>query len=110
MGYEIGAQAKFDAAKPERQQAYISGEHTTKDLSQIMLQFINEVVLCPVCSLPELLLNFEQKNKVMGRCRACGGNSELPITSEKFRRYVINHPPSTGKGEKAAFAGNKAAK
>ncbi len=108
MGYESAAQAKWDAAKPERQQAYISGEHDTKDLSRIMVQFITEVVLCPICGLPELLINFEGK-KVMGKCRACGGNSELPITNEKFKRYIINHPPSaTGKGEKGAFAGNKA--
>jgi len=106
MGYESAAQAKWDAAKPERQQAYISGEHDTKDLSRIMVQFVTEVVLCPVCGLPEILINFEGK-KVVGKCRACGGNSELPITNEKFKRYVINHPPSaTGKG--GAFAGNKA--
>jgi len=40
MGYESAAQSKWDASKPERQQAYISGEHDTKDLSRIMLQFI----------------------------------------------------------------------
>jgi len=106
MGYEIGAQAKFDVKKPERQQAFISGEHDPKDLSKILVQFIAEVVLCPVCSLPELLINFEQK-KVHGKCRACGGNSELPITNEKFKKYIQNHPPSqNAKG--GAFAGNKA--
>jgi len=109
MGYESAAQSKWDASKPERQQAYISGEHDTKDLSQILLQFITEVVLCPVCGLPEILINPEQK-KVTGKCRACGNNNELPISNEKFKRYVMNHPPSaTGKGEKGAFAGNKAA-
>jgi len=109
MGYESAAQSKFDASKPERQQAYISGEHDTKDLSRIMLQFITEVILCPVCGLPEILYNVEGGKKVTGKCRACGGNAELPITNEKFKRYIINHPPSgTGKGEKGAFAGNKA--
>jgi len=109
MGYESAAQSKWDASKPERQQAYISGEHDTKDLSRIMLQFITEVILCPVCGLPEILYNVEGGKKVTGKCRACGGNAELPITNEKFKRYIINHPPSaTGKGEKGAFAGNKA--
>jgi len=97
MGYVIGAQAKWDANKAERQQAYISGEHDTKDLSKILLQFINEVILCPVCSLPEISVSFEEK-KVFGKCRACGGNSPLPITNEKFVRYVANHPPTHGKG------------
>ena len=115
MGYEIGAQAKFDAKKPERQQgthpllivvvyfeAFLSGEHDTKDLSRICVQFIQEVLLCPVCGLPELLIYVEDK-KVMGNCRACGGHSVLPITNEKFKRHILNHPPTTS----STFGGNK---
>jgi len=104
MGYVIGAQAKFDAKKPERQQAFLSGEHDTKDLSKILYDFINEVVLCPNCGLPEILIVPEQKT-VKGTCRACGAHSELKITDEKFKRYVMNHPPTQSKG---AFGGNKA--
>lgn len=84
--------------------AFLSGEHDTKDLSKIMYDFINEVVLCPNCGLPEILIVPEQKT-VMGTCRACGAHSELKITDEKFKRYVINHPPTQSKG---AFGGNKA--
>eukprot|EP01119_Soliformovum_irregulare_P000680 TRINITY_DN1049_c0_g1_i1.p1 TRINITY_DN1049_c0_g1~~TRINITY_DN1049_c0_g1_i1.p1 ORF type:complete len:412 (-),score=142.19 TRINITY_DN1049_c0_g1_i1:80-1315(-) len=92
MGYEIGAMSKFDTKKPERQQASISGEHEIKDLSKLALKFIQEVVLCPVCGLPEVQLK-PNKNQVMGECRACGGNSEMKINNDKFKRYVINHPP-----------------
>mmetsp|Transcript_19813 Transcript_19813/g.27670 ORF Transcript_19813/g.27670 Transcript_19813/m.27670 type:complete len:406 (+) Transcript_19813:242-1459(+) len=102
MGYEIGAQAKFDAKKPERQQAFLSGEHDTKDLSRICVQFIQEVLLCPVCGLPELLIYVEDK-KVMGNCRACGSQSPLPITNEKFKRHILNHPPTAS----STFGGNK---
>lgn len=110
MGYYIGAQAKFDAKKPERQQAHISGEHEVNDLSEIMLKFLNEVVLCPVCGLPEILLSYEGK-KVMGKCRACGGNSEMPITNEKFKNYIQKNPPGgSTKTDKAAFKGNTAEK
>jgi len=91
MGYEIGAMSKFDLKKPERQQASISGEHEIKDLSKLVLKFIQEVVLCPVCGLPEVQLRCGKQ--VMGECRACGGNSEMKITNDKFRRYVINHAP-----------------
>jgi len=105
MGYYIGTQAKFDAKKQERQQAFISGEQDAKDLSKIMLLFINEVLLCPVCGLPEILITPE-KNSVYGNCRACGGNSELKITDEKFKRFIINHPPVKGGN---SFDGNKAA-
>jgi len=97
MGYEIGAQAKFDAKKPERQQAFLSGEHDPKDLSRIFVHFLTEVVLCPNCNLPEIVINVETK-QVCGQCRACGANSPLPISNEKFKRYVINHPPVGTKG------------
>jgi len=103
MGYEIGAQAKWDPKKPERQQAFLSGEHDTKDLSKIALQFIQEVVLCPNCGLPELVCEVEN-SKVQGRCRACGSLSDLRISNEKFKRYILNHPPSTKGG---SFSGNK---
>jgi len=102
MGYVIGAQAKFDLKKPERQQAFLSGEHEAKDLSKIFLSFINEVLLCPTCNLPEIIISIE-KDDVWGNCRACGSHSQLKIQDEKFKRYVINHPP-TGTG----FGGNKA--
>jgi len=98
MGYEIGAQAKFDPKKPERQQAFLSGEHDPKDLSRIFVKFITEVVLCPNCNLPEIAINTDTK-KVCGQCRACGANDELQITNEKFKRYVINHPPAAHKGD-----------
>jgi len=83
----------------------LSGEHATKDLSKIALQFIQEVVLCPNCSLPEIVTEIDTAaGKVKGRCRACGGENELKISNEKFKRYILNHPPTT-KGD--SFSGNK---
>ncbi len=84
--------------------AFLSGEHDTKDLSKILVQFITEVVLCPVCNLPEILIYLDSNKHVLGNCRACGGQSALPISNEKFKRYVVNHAPSNNKG---AFGGNK---
>eukprot|EP01116_Phalansterium_solitarium_P013631 TRINITY_DN31032_c0_g1_i1.p1 TRINITY_DN31032_c0_g1~~TRINITY_DN31032_c0_g1_i1.p1 ORF type:complete len:442 (+),score=149.82 TRINITY_DN31032_c0_g1_i1:216-1541(+) len=103
MGYDIGAQAKFDPKKPERQQAFLSGEHASADLGRIMQQFVQEFVLCSVCGLPELLITIEKNAHVMQTCRACGHHGEMNIVNEKFKRHVINHPPTT-KG----FGGNKA--
>lgn len=103
MGYEIGAQAKWDPKKPERQQAFLSGEHETKDLSRIALKFIQEVILCSRCGLPEIVTEIND-NKVYGRCRACGGFEELKVSNEKFKRYILNHPPTTKGG---SFSGNK---
>lgn len=103
MGYEIGAQSKFDAKKPERQQAFLSGEHDLKDLSRLAQKFIQEVVLCPQCGLPEITIEIASK-KILGVCRACGGREELKISNEKFRRFVLNHPPTSSKG---AFDGKQ---
>jgi len=58
----------------------------------------------PTCNLPELMIHIEKK-EAMGKCRACGDDSVLNITNEKFKRYIFNHPPST---EGSAFGGNKA--
>lgn len=104
IAYSIGAQAKYDVKKPERQQAFLTGEHDTKDLSKWTVQFINEVLLCPTCGLPELLITVE-KNIPTGSCRACGSCKPLPITNERFKKHIINHPPAAGK---EAWAGNSA--
>jgi translation initiation factor 2 beta subunit (eIF-2beta)/eIF-5 len=69
-----------------------------------MEKFINEVLLCPGCGLPEVNLSVDKK-EVMGLCRACGANSKMNITNFKFKNYIINHPP-TQSG--SAFSGNKA--
>ena len=101
IGYEQGVKPSFDAKKPERDQAHISGETDTKEISRAIHNFILHVLLCPKCGLPEVLLEPEGK-QIMGSCRACGGRNTMNIPHEKFVRFVINHPP-TGKG----FAGNK---
>jgi len=106
FGYNIGAQPHFDTKKPERQQAYLSGEHECKTLSKWMEQFVIEVLLCPGCGLPEITLSVDKK-EVMGNCRACGATSKLNIPNTKFKNYVLNHPPAA---PGATFTANKAIK
>ncbi len=107
FGYEIGAKAAFDEKKAERQQAYVTGEQDVKDLSRLVEKFINEVLLCPNCGLPETRL-VPKDNEIYGQCRACGANSKLPITNDKFKRFVVNHPPAYDKNK--AFQGSQAKK
>lgn len=83
--------------------AFLSGEHDLKDLSRLAQKFIQEVVLCPQCGLPEITIEIASK-KILGVCRACGGREELKISNEKFRRFVLNHPPTSSKG---AFDGKQ---
>jgi len=103
IAYSIGTKATYDVKKPERQQAFLTGEHDMKDLSRWTLAFINEVLLCANCGLPELLITIE-KSQPVGSCRACGSSKPLPITNERFKKHIVNHPPTT----KGAFSGNEA--
>lgn len=106
LGYELGVQSHYYAKKPPRQQAVISGEHSIEDLSKNVQRFVEEALLCPVCGLPEVLLRVEEP-RVMGDCRACGASSAMPITNDRFRRYILMHAPATPtKGN--AFDGNVA--
>lgn len=94
IGYEIGSRPKFDLKKPERQQAYLSGYYDPVYLSKFMKKFIEQVVLCPVCWLPETYLQIYGK-KIVGVCQACGKNEELKIVNEKFTIYFTTSTTST---------------
>ena len=67
------------------------------DLSRLVEKFVNEVLLCPKCGLPEICIDIQKQN-VCGKCRACGGNDKLKIKNDKFRKYILNHPPLRIKG------------
>jgi translation initiation factor 5 len=96
----IGAQASYEASKPTMQKATISGEHALKDLSNLLIKFIREFVLCPKCKLPELEY-LPKKDDLGMRCHSCGwkGNLSAQPINDKFKRYVYTHPPQvTGRG------------
>jgi len=102
LGYEIGAQFKYDAKKPDRQKAYISGDLDAASLTQHMKKFITELVLCRYCNLPEITM-FVKGTEISTSCRSCGGKAVLDNLREKFSQYVLNHPskPLTSKEERA---------
>ncbi len=94
LGYCVGAKSAYDPKKPERDQAHISGSHEPNKLSKFVTLFIQHVLLCPQCILPEINYIIA-KDDVRGRCRSCGTESTLftdpnPIYS-KFKKYIINH-------------------
>jgi len=95
LGKAIGAQAKYDKKKAARERATISGEHSTAELSGLLVRFIREFVLCTKCKLPELDYT-AKKSDIAMRCRSCGwkGNlSAIGVINEKFKRYAYTHPP-----------------
>jgi len=92
IGYEIGAQYKYDAKKPEREKASISGDIQVVDLSTIVKEFIQKVILCPKCKLPETTMRIDKKTQIVSlTCRSCGEASNL-ILRPKFQQFILNHP------------------
>jgi len=98
LGYEMGVQSKYDSKKPDREKASVSGERDTKELSEMLKKFINELVLCPTCRLPEVTMYFEKKNdngtEIGTSCRSCGNKTSL-VLRDKFKAYILNHAPKT---------------
>jgi translation initiation factor 5 len=94
----IGAQAKYDKKKPERERGSISGEYPLPELSDHLVRFIREFVLCKKCRYPELTYSGQgNKKDVRMTCRSCGWKGLLTSAkdiNEKFRRFAINNPPT----------------
>lgn len=100
---QLGAQAKYDSKKPDRERGSISGVYQIPDLGQILEKFIREFVLCGECQYPELVY-IPAKKTVKIQCKSCGFKTtidKLPVDL-KFARYVVNHPPPKPAALKAA--------
>jgi len=92
LGYELGAQSKYDLKKPDRERATLNGDIDSGAFNKALLQFIKEFVLCPICGLPEITMEIDKKtDKLTVTCRGCGRTSPLDL-KPKFKQYIINHP------------------
>lgn len=83
FGSYLGTQVKYNNRK-----ATLSGTFSVTKLSQLLVQFIQEMVLCKNCGLPELDYLIT-KDKVILICRSCGTNDNLssrnvPISLQKY--------------------------
>lgn len=61
LGKSIGAQAKYDKKKSERERGSISGEYPLEELEEALLRFIETFVLCGECRYPELIYSPAKK-------------------------------------------------
>jgi len=90
LGYEIGAKTKYDAKKPDRERASISGDYSSAQLSAIVKKFILDMILCEFCKLPEVTLTIEDE-LIINTCRSCGGRTVLSGLKPKFSQHILNH-------------------
>jgi len=101
LAKSLGAQAKYDKKKPDRERGSISGEYSLQELSDLLARFYQEFVMCPNCRLSELRYASGGKKDLRIRCDSCGWKGGLDglkkLTNEKFKRYIVNNPPAKPK-------------
>jgi translation initiation factor 5 len=67
-----------------------------------MAKLIKEVVLCPNCSLPELIMTCEPKRKnITIKCDSCGRSQAFRKGNQKFLKFIGNNPPKLNIGVEA---------
>lgn len=72
LGISLSTQAKFNEDTKELQ---LKGTFTYEVLLKTLRQFIDDYILCDICTYPEL--NFiVKKKKLFTKCRACGNRKE----------------------------------
>eukprot|EP01090_Pellita_catalonica_P020191 TRINITY_DN70_c0_g1_i1.p1 TRINITY_DN70_c0_g1~~TRINITY_DN70_c0_g1_i1.p1 ORF type:complete len:420 (-),score=85.17 TRINITY_DN70_c0_g1_i1:1597-2856(-) len=110
FGKTIGATAKYDRKKPARERGSISGEYDIPELSSTLLKFITCFVLCKKCKYPEYQYMPVKKN-VRVKCKSCGYKTDVHRMDldERFKRYVVNHPPPKPVPLKKKSSGKKGA-
>ena len=90
FGSVLGTQSNYDK---KSHKAYLSGIFNINTLSECMIQFIQEIVLCKQCGLPELDY-ICGKNKTILLCRSCGSSDNLNDRNipDALQKYITSHP------------------
>ncbi len=66
----------------------MSGNVSYKSLLSTLKDFIDDVILCPKCELPELTIELEKK-KVVGRCNSCSRVNKYITLNEKILKGIV---------------------
>ena len=84
MGYSLGANTNENKWS-------INGHYSEEQLIEVLYQYINAFVLCPKCTIPELLPSVEGKKKnkkLIMTCSACGKSSEISSTAKDVSKGI----------------------
>lgn len=70
--------------------AYINGQHSPGTLQKLLTSFIQTLVLCKTCKLPETNLVYKKSTRgtISQLCRACGALN-IVKTSDKMEKFII---------------------
>lgn len=67
---------------------YISGNKQCDELSNKLEEFINSMIICKGCQLPELMLSIDKK--LWFTCKGCGLKYNVRFL-DKFETFVLKH-------------------
>lgn len=63
----------------------IKGNVSNEEITTIIQSFIEEYVLCEICSLPETDFYIDTKNKMFDSCRSCGNSKKISNTDPLYK-------------------------
>ena len=78
ISYEFGTQTKKNTLK---------GNFNKVDINNIIHKYIQEYILCTLCSLPSTSYKIK-KSKIKIKCSACGNNFNKMIVDHKIIKYI----------------------
>ncbi len=86
FSYELSTQVKYNA---ELERCIINGTHSAESLQTVLNAFIDQYVLCPVCTLPEIVLSVK-KEALRYKCKSCGAKSDIR-SAHKLSSFIVQY-------------------
>lgn len=67
---------------------YIYGSHHHFTISNIVCSFIEEILICPKCNIPEIKIFKTEDDSVKYKCEVCKCCGILNIRNDRFRKII----------------------
>jgi len=118
LGQSLSASAKIEKDSTKHpgedviHKAYIAGHHGDEIIQKLILAFVRDTVMCVHCGNPETTCGIEGSKKHKSLflcCKSCGNRTSLD-TSDRFVKYMLQHPPdNASQGHAKVIAGQPTA-
>lgn len=109
LSLKLGANGSYSAKHQKQQRAFVSGSHSAERISELVVLFLQQFILCGKCTLPELTLFAERR--VFLSCRSCGWKADIDSLKQlppRFCQFVKTHASKASANEKSkAEAGER---
>ena len=93
FGFEKASLTTFKEAGGKNNTQYIiNGDFTEEELRKVLDKFIDKYICCPKCKLPEMHMQIQEGNKIIGKCDSCPFVGELD-NKHRLAAFIIKNPP-----------------